>query len=393
MDARGRGKKGIHDRRIPARPQPSPFFGHVAVEVEQAIFVELHKPLQPAIEQRRLTRVSRTQLFDALPDRQPRRGRVPGRSGTESRPALVSSVVPECVIRTSAISKSFRGRPAVRGVSLEVERGSVYAFLGPNGAGKTTTIRMLLGLLRPDQGTIELFGRSLDRYRAEILTKTGSLVETPSVYPHLSARENLEIARRILDLPRSEIDRVLSLVGLENRSRHLVRTYSLGMKQRLGLALALLGQRELLLLDEPMNGLDPAGMNEMRSLIRDLPGAHGVTVVLSSHLLAEVDQVATHVGMLSQGEMVFQGPASALDRLRKPRLSIGVDRPAAATSRLAEHGWTADLVDERLVIAGEVDAAAVNRALVEHGHAVSHLAVESATLEDVFLSMTKAEVR
>ena len=142
-----------------------------------------------------------------------------------------------------------------------------------------------------------------------------------------------------------------------------------------------------------MNGLDPAGMNEMRSLIRDLPGAHGVTVVLSSHLLAEVDQVATHVGMLSQGEMVFQGPASALDRLRKPRLSIGVDRVAAATSRLAEHGWTADLVDERLVIAGEVDAAAVNRALVEHGHAVSHLAVESATLEDVFLSMTKAEVR
>jgi len=301
--------------------------------------------------------------------------------------------VPDCVIRTSAISKSFRGRPAVRGVSLEVERGSVYAFLGPNGAGKTTTIRMLLGLLRPDHGTIELFDQSLDRHRAEILTKTGSLVETPSVYPHLSARENIEIARRILDLPRSEIDRVLALVGLENRSRHLVRTYSLGMKQRLGLALALLGQRELLLLDEPMNGLDPAGMNEMRSLIRDLPCAHGVTVVLSSHLLAEVDQVATHVGMLSQGEMVFQGPASALDRLRKPRLSIGVDRPAAATSRLAKHGWTADLVDERLVIAGEVDAAAVNRALVEDGHAVSHLAVESATLEDVFLSMTKAEVR
>jgi ABC-2 type transport system ATP-binding protein len=301
--------------------------------------------------------------------------------------------VPDRIIRTAAISKSFRGRPAVRGVSLEVERGSVYAFLGPNGAGKTTTIRMLLGLLRPDHGTIELFGQSLDRHRAEILTKTGSLVETPSVYPHLSARENIEIARRILDLPRSEIDRVLALVGLENRSRHLVRTYSLGMKQRLGLALALLGQRELLLLDEPMNGLDPAGMNEMRSLIRDLPGAHGVTVVLSSHLLAEVDQVATHVGMLSQGEMVFQGPASALDRLRKPRLSIGVDRPAAATSRLAKHGWTADLVDERLVIAGEVDAAAVNRALVEDGHAVSHLAVESATLEDVFLSMTKAEVR
>ncbi|HUL72215.1 MAG TPA: ATP-binding cassette domain-containing protein [Vicinamibacterales bacterium] len=301
--------------------------------------------------------------------------------------------MPDSIIRTSAVTKSFRGRPAVRGVNLEVERGSVYAFLGPNGAGKTTTIRMLLGLLRPDAGTIELFGRPLARHRAEILTKTGSLVETPSLYAHLTGRENLEIARRILDAPRSEIDRVLALAGLEHRGRHLVRTYSLGMKQRLGLALALLGQRELLLLDEPMNGLDPAGMNEMRSLIRDLPGAHGVTVLLSSHLLAEVDQVATHVGILSQGEMVFQGPAPALDRLRRPRLSIGVDRPEIATSRLAERGWTADLVDERLVIAGDVDAAAVNRALVENGHAVTHLAVESATLEDVFLSMTKAEVR
>ncbi len=300
--------------------------------------------------------------------------------------------MPDPVIRTSAISKSFRGRPAVRGVSLEVERGSVYAFLGPNGAGKTTTIRMLLGLLRPDQGTIELFGRSLAQARGDILRKTGSLVETPSLYPHLSGRENLEIARRILDVPRAEIDRVLALVGLEARSLHLVRTYSLGMRQRLGLALALLGKRELLLLDEPMNGLDPAGMNEMRSLIRDLPRAHGVTVVLSSHLLAEVDQVATHVGMLSQGEMVFQGPASELDRLRRPRLSIGVDRLDVASSRLAEHGWTADRLDERLVIAGDVDAAAVNRALVEHGHAVSHLAVESSTLEDVFLSMTKAGV-
>lgn len=301
--------------------------------------------------------------------------------------------MPDRVIRTSAISKSFRGRPAVRGVSLEVERGSVYAFLGPNGAGKTTTIRMLLGLLRPDAGALELFGQSLAQHRVDILRKTGSLVETPSLYAHLTGRENLEIVRRILDVPRSEIDRVLGLVGLEHRSQHLVRTYSLGMKQRLGLALALLGQRELLLLDEPMNGLDPAGMNEMRSLIRDLPGAHGVTVVLSSHLLAEVDQVATHVGMLSQGEMVFQGPASALDRLRRPRLSIGVDRPDAATSRLAEHGWMADVVGGRLMLTGEVDAAAVNRTLVETGHAVTHLAVESATLEDVFLSMTKAEVQ
>jgi ABC-2 type transport system ATP-binding protein len=308
--------------------------------------------------------------------------------------------VPPDIIRTTAISKSFRGRPAVRNVSLEVERGSVYAFLGPNGAGKSTTIRMLLGLLRPDAGTVELFGLPLKVHRGKILEKTGSLVETPSLYPHLSARENLEIARRILGAPRSEIDRVLTLVGLENRSRDLVRTYSLGMKQRLGLASALLGRRELLLLDEPMNGLDPAGMTEMRALIRDLPARHGVTVVLSSHLLGEVEQVATHVGMLSQGELVFQGPASALDRLRKPRLRIVVNRPDDARTRLAAGGWTADRVnvnasrnDDTLHIDGDVDAAAVNRALVEGGHDVRHLAVESATLEDLFLSMTKAGVQ
>jgi ABC-2 type transport system ATP-binding protein len=305
--------------------------------------------------------------------------------------------VSDFIIRTTSISKSFRGCPAVRGVSLQVERGSVYAFLGPNGAGKSTTIRMLLGLLKPDAGDIELFGQSLKGHRSAILARTGSLVETPSLYPHLTARENLEIVRRILGAPRSEIDRVVSLVGLENRSTHLVKTYSLGMKQRLGLAQALLGGRELLLLDEPMNGLDPAGMTEMRSLIRELPDRHGVTVLLSSHLLSEVEQVATHVGMLSQGELVFQGPALDLGRLRKKRLSIMVTRPDEARALLTTRGWVSDRLGEGLSIeTGETHAthvAAINRALVEGGHDVHHLAVESATLEDVFLSMTKAEVR
>jgi lantibiotic transport system ATP-binding protein len=305
--------------------------------------------------------------------------------------------VAEHIVRTTNLSKSFRGRPAVRGIGLEVERGGVYAFLGPNGAGKSTTIRMLLGLLRPDAGEIELFGKRLAQHREEILARTGSLVESPSLYPHLTARENLEIVRRILGAPHSEIDRVIALVGLENRSRHLVKTYSLGMKQRLGLAQALLGKRDLLLLDEPMNGLDPAGMTEMRALIRELPVRHGITVLLSSHLLSEVEQVATHVGMLSQGELVFQGPASDLGRLRKKRLAILVTRPDAARDLLTTHGWQSDRIGEGLWLeAGdhhETRAAVINRTLVEAGHDVHHLAVESATLEDVFLSMTKAEVR
>src|SRR6188474_1677845 len=229
------------------------------------------------------------------------------------------------LISTEAITKEFKGKPAVRHLSLEVQLGSIYAFLGPNGAGKSTTIRLLLGLLSPTRGNVALFGLDLRNHRSEILARTGSLVETPSLYEHLSARENLEIPRRILNAPRTDIDRVLRIVGLEDVGRNLVKTFSLGMKQRLGLAHAFLGKRELLILDEPTNGLDPAGIQEMRSLIRRLPGEHGVTIFLSSHLLTEVEQVATHVGMLSQGELVFQGSLGELEQLRRSHLKIGVN--------------------------------------------------------------------
>jgi ABC-2 type transport system ATP-binding protein len=301
--------------------------------------------------------------------------------------------VPADVIATEGLSKQFGQRAAVRQVSLRVEKGSIYAFLGPNGAGKSTTIRLLLGLLRPSAGKVALFDLPLTGHRREILARTGSLVENPSVYPHLTARENLEIPRRILGAPKSDIDRVLKVVGLEKPSRNLVKTFSMGMKQRLGLAQALLGRRELLLLDEPTNGLDPAGIQEMRSLIRQLPAEHGITVFLSSHLLTEVEQVATHVGILSQGAMVFQGTATDLAKLRKPRLRIACDRPDAASELLKSRGWTATR-DADALIAGDVSApAAMNRALVEAGFAVHHVAVESATLEDIFLEMTNAEVR
>jgi len=301
--------------------------------------------------------------------------------------------VPAEIIQTTEVSKSFRGKDAVRRVSVRVERGSVYAFLGPNGAGKSTTIRLMLGLLRPTGGSVALFGLPLDGNRASILSRTGSLVENPSVYPHLTARENLEITRRILGAPASDIDRVLHVVGLEKPSRNLVKTFSLGMKQRLGLAQAMIGARELLILDEPTNGLDPAGINEMRTLIRQLPTAHGITVFLSSHLLTEVEQVATHVGILSQGALVFQGTAAELTRMRKSRLRIGVDRPEIAAALLTSRGWTVTIDNGALVTDDTTIAAALNRALIEAGHEVRHLAIESATLEDVFLSMTQAEVQ
>ena len=300
----------------------------------------------------------------------------------------------DVIVSTRALTKLFNGKPAVRDLSLQVEAGSIYAFLGPNGAGKSTTIRMLLGLLRPTQGDVALFGFDLQRNRSEILARTGSLVETPSLYEHLTARENLEIPRRILDAPHSDIDRVLRIVGLENASRNLVRTFSLGMKQRLGLAQAFLGKRDLLILDEPTNGLDPAGIQEIRSLIRRLPGEHGVTVFLSSHLLTEVEQVATHVGMLSQGELVFQGSIEELERLRRSRLRIGVSDIESALVLLGKHGWEAQREngENGFILASDVNrAAAMNRALVEAGFAVHHLNVESASLEEVFLKMTKAK--
>ncbi len=298
----------------------------------------------------------------------------------------------EFVVSTQAIAKLFQGKAAVHDVSLQVQPGSVYAFLGPNGAGKSTTIRMLLGLIRPTRGEIALFGLDLRQHRNRILARTGSLVETPSVYEHLSGRENLEIPRRILDAPRSDIDRVLQIVGLENVSGKLVRSYSLGMKQRLGLAQALLGKRDLLILDEPTNGLDPAGIQEMRSLIRRLPAEDGVTVFLSSHLLSEIEQVATHVGMLSQGELIFQGTIGELQGMRRSRLEIKVSEMDSALKLLNSRGWTVRQANGYLLASDTSAAAEMNRTLVEAGFDVQHLAAESTSLEDIFLKMTQADV-
>ncbi len=185
---------------------------------------------------------------------------------------------------------------------------------------------------------------------------------------------------------------MLAIVDLAYAEHKLVRTFSLGMKQRLGLAQALLGRRELLILDEPTNGLDPAGITEMRQLIRQLPGEFGITVFLSSHLLGEVEQVATDVGILSQGQLVFQGTAAEVSALRRPRLRIRVTKAEAANAHLGQRGWAGELLGGDIIVADTTAAAAINRSLVTAGYEVQHLAVESATLEDVFLGMTQAEV-
>lgn len=280
----------------------------------------------------------------------------------------------------------------MRGLSLTVPERSVYGFLGPNGAGKSTTIRMLLGLQRPDRGIISLFGRPLERERVALLARIGSLVESPSLYLHLTGRENLEIHRRLLALSRSAIDEALQTVDLLPVADRIVRKYSSGMKQRLGLAQALLGKPELMLLDEPTNGLDPAGIHEVRALVRDLPRRCGATVFLSSHLLAEVEQVASHLAIISAGQLMFEGTREDLCHRSKQAIVIEVDRPASACELLNRLGCAASREGDQIRIAavGEYDAAQINAMLVQAGVAVSRLSTEHASLEDFFLELTRS---
>jgi ABC-2 type transport system ATP-binding protein len=293
------------------------------------------------------------------------------------------------VIETHQLTKAFAGRPVVRSVDLVVPRGAIYAFLGPNGAGKSTTIRMLLGLLRPDAGSVALLGSPFESHRLALLPRIGSLVEAPSLYPHLTGAENLGLYASLRRRGAKDISRVLTLVGLADVGTKRVNHYSLGMKQRLALAQALLAEPELLILDEPANGLDPAGIQEMRELMRSLAASHGVTVFLSSHLLSEVDQLATHIGVLSDGALAFQGTSTLLADRRRARLRIGVDRPSEAAAVLEARGWPVTRDGDTLIAAPDAPAAQLNRALLEHGHEVHALTREADSLEDVFFSLTK----
>jgi ABC-2 type transport system ATP-binding protein len=239
------------------------------------------------------------------------------------------------IIETEKLTRCFGDVLAVEQVDLQVPLGSVYGFLGPNGAGKTTTIRMLLGLITPHRGNIRLFGMPFTRRNWSVLARVGSLVESPSLYPNLTGRENLEACRRLVNAPKKNIDEALESVKLTRDANRLVKGYSQGMRQRLGIALALLNKPVLLILDEPTNGLDPAGIQEMRETIRELPKRQGVTVFLSSHLLSEVEQVASHIGIIHKGRLIFQGSLKDLQAQRNPILHLGSDQP----DRLNKFCW------------------------------------------------------
>ncbi len=295
-------------------------------------------------------------------------------------------------IETEALSRCFGSLQAVDRLALRVERGSVYGFLGANGAGKTTTIRMLLGLIRPDAGSVHLFGEPFSRGS---LAKVGALVESPALYSHLTGRENLEVIRRLTGRRASDIDRALDTVQLGEASRRLVRTYSLGMRQRLGLALALVGEPELLILDEPTNGLDPAGIHEIRTLLVTLAAERSISVFVSSHLLSEVEQIATHVGIIDHGRLLVQGSLEALRGRVRPHLELRTDRPSEAV-RLLE--MAAFEVAEpnggglTVQVADPAEAARANTLLVQAGFAVHHLRLRTPALEEIFLDLTRSNV-
>lgn len=292
-------------------------------------------------------------------------------------------------IQTEDLTRRYRDGTGVHALALAVPRGAVYGFLGANGAGKTTTIRLLLGLLRRDAGRIELLGTPLDATHRAVLAQVGALVESPALYPHLDGEANLEVTRRLLGLPHARIDAVLDRVGLRHARHKRVREYSLGMRQRLGIALALLASPQLLILDEPGNGLDPAGIIELRQLLCSLAEDDGVTVFVSSHQLSEVDLIATHLGVLDAGHLRFQGTRAAFREQARPRLVLQCDAPERAASLLHD---LADEVhvhgDDELHLRPRASASAINARLVSHGIGVSHLALEPITLESLFLAMT-----
>jgi ABC-type multidrug transport system ATPase subunit len=294
-------------------------------------------------------------------------------------------------ITTSGLTRRFGMLTAVDGLDLRVLQGSIYGFLGPNGAGKTTTIRMLLGLIRPTGGDVRLLEEPLRKNRMGLLERVGAMVESPSLYPNLTGRENLEVTRRLTGGAKAQIGQALDIVRLGSAAGRRVSEYSTGMKQRLGLALALLRTPELLILDEPTNGLDPAGIHEMRELLCHLPREYGVTVFLSSHLLAEVEQIATHIGIIQEGRLCFQGTLDELHAQMKEQIVLGVDLPELAKGLLNATGWTVHgNGGHRLTVAanGRSDAAMINAQLIAGGVNVYHLVLEQPTLEDIFLTLT-----
>jgi ABC-2 type transport system ATP-binding protein len=297
----------------------------------------------------------------------------------------------DLVIETTGLRKVYRsgGRRivAVDGLDLSVPAGGVHGFLGPNGSGKTSTLRMLLGLARPTKGEMRLFGIPVPDRLPEVINRVGAVVEQPRFVPSFSARKNLVLLAGTIGVPRATVDSVLGRVGLDDRAKEPYRTYSLGMKQRLAIAAALLKEPDLLLLDEPTNGLDPAGIRGIRELVRDL-GESGVTVLLSSHILAEVQQVCHSVSIVGDGRLLSTGRVEDLLGEGIARTRVRVADPGAATPVLVSAGYAVSREGDDLVVEGHEKPEQITKVLADRGLYVQELTEIRPTLESFFLTLT-----
>lgn len=296
------------------------------------------------------------------------------------------------VIRTTNLDFFFNSATkTLDDVNLIVPAGSIYGFLGPNGAGKTTTLRLLLGLLKKQQGSIEIFGKSFENNRIEILKRVGSLIEQPSLYLHLTATENLEIYRIIYGCKKNRINEVLNIVGLENTGKKKAKQFSLGMKQRLSIAIALLHQPELLILDEPTNGLDPNGIIETRELIKKLNKEHNTTVLVSSHILNEVERMATHVGIIHKGKMLFQGTLADLQQMKTKQTALEIETSDNDKSvQLLKEQFSIQHLNGKIVIPfqNKEQSASINKMLLRNNIDVYALHPQQSDLEQLFIDIT-----
>jgi ABC-2 type transport system ATP-binding protein len=294
-------------------------------------------------------------------------------------------------LETRRLTYRFGSDKVLDDVNLQVEQGTIYGFLGPNGAGKTTTLKLALGLLRKQEGTIQVFGMPFEQSRLQVLRRIGSLIESPSLYGHLTATENLRIWQRIYDCPKERIAHVLGLVGLSDTGRKNASQFSLGMKQRLSIATALLHTPDMLILDEPTNGLDPNGIIEIRELLKKLSHEEGLTILISSHLLAEIEKLVSHVGIIHKGKMLFQGRFEELKQRQQQTTAtiLGVSNSQAAEALLHERGIAAVREDGMLVLPqlAVADVESIVRALVERQIGVHEVTTRKNDLESIFINL------
>lgn len=294
------------------------------------------------------------------------------------------------IVTTQNLSKRYGSKYCVKDINLSVSEGDIFGFLGPNGAGKSTTLKMILGLMRPTYGNVKVFGKDFEGNRQFILSQTGSLIESPSYYAHLSGLENMRIVQRLRDIPEKNVWEALKIVRLENQKDKKVGQYSLGMKQRLGIAMALLSIPKLLILDEPTNGLDPAGIGEIRELIKSLPKRYGMTVLISSHLLSEIEQIATSVGIINDGNMMFQGNMDELKNKSHPNIMIKTRNNLLAKELLSVKGFSPIYREDSLVFGNLTDEQViqVNRSLTAANIDVLRIEENKKNLESIFLEIT-----